>query len=78
MARHAAIPYPDLLHFTTLPFFHMICGTWYLSGKFGALRPQGRSFESHSSLHVGTLGKSFTHSCLIIPTQYQCFSRERL
>ena len=37
---------------------------WWLSGKFGALRPEGRNFESHSSRHVGTLGKSFTRSCL--------------
>ena len=26
--------------------------------------PEGRRFESHSSRHVGTLGKSFTCSCL--------------
>src|SRR6218665_1141320 len=32
--------------------------------KFGGLCPEGRRFESHFSLHVGTLGKSFTHSCL--------------
>ena len=33
-------------------------------GKFGVLRPEGLWFESYSSRHVGTLGKSFTHSCL--------------
>src|SRR6218665_1201834 len=27
-------------------------------------RPNGRGFKSRSSRHVGTLGKSFTHSCL--------------
>jgi len=26
--------------------------------------PKGHGFNSRSSLHVGTLGKSFTHSCL--------------
>ena len=37
------------------------------SGKFGASCPEGRRFESHSSCHVGTLGKSFAHSycCLL-------------
>ena len=39
-------------------------GSWWLSGKFVALRPEDRRFESHSSRHIGTLGKSFTHSCL--------------
>jgi len=32
--------------------------------SFGALRPEGRRFESHSSRHVGTLDKSFAGSCL--------------
>ena len=43
------------------------CRAWWLSGKFGSVRPEGRRFESHSSRqsrHVGTLGKSFTRSCL--------------
>ena len=35
-------------------------GAWWLSGKFGAFRPEGRRLESHYSHHVGTLGKSFT------------------
>ena len=43
---------------------HAGCGAWWLSGRFGALRPDGRRFESHSSHHVGTLGKSFTYSCM--------------
>ena len=37
---------------------------WWLSGRFGALRSEGRRFESRSSRHVGTLGRSFTRSCL--------------
>ena len=37
---------------------------WWLSGKFGAFYPEVRRFESHSSRHVATLGKSFTNSCL--------------
>ena len=60
----------------------MKCGAWWLICKFGALRPEGRSFESHSSRHVGTLGKSFTCCSLLrfsvsTPTQYQCCSWER-
>ena len=29
-----------------------------------AFRPEGRGFESRSSCHVGTLGKSLSRSCL--------------
>ena|SRR6218665_2543951 len=39
-------------------------GTWWLSGGFGALRPEGSRFEFHSSRNVGILGKSLTRSCL--------------
>jgi len=31
---------------------------------FGAFGAEGRWFKSHSSRHVGTLGKFFTRSCL--------------
>ena len=52
----------------TVPTLTLYAGlvwwAWWLSMIFGALRPEGRWFESHSSCHVGTLGKSFTHSCL--------------
>jgi len=37
-----------------------VYGAWWLSA-FGA---KGRWFESHSSRHIGTLGKSFTRSYL--------------
>ena len=41
-------------------------GTWWRHG--GALahysQPEGRGFDYRSSRHVGTLGKSFTCSCL--------------
>ena len=40
------------------------CGARWLIGRFGAFRPKGRGFESLSSRHVETLGKSFTRSCL--------------
>src|SRR6218665_968575 len=40
------------------------CEVWWLSGMVGALRPKGRRFESHSSRHLETLVKPFTHSCL--------------
>src|SRR6218665_2908795 len=33
-------------------------------GRFDAFHPKGRGFESRSSRHVGTLGKSFTRSYL--------------
>ena len=46
-----------------LNFLHN-CGLWWLCGRFGAMRPEGRGFESHSSRHIGTSGKSFTRSCL--------------
>ena len=47
-------------------------GGWH-SAKFGALRPEGRRFDSHSRRNVWT----FAHSCLqrfcvLTPTQYQC------
>ena len=35
---------------------------WWLIGRFITFHPKGRGFESHSSRHVGTLGKSFTHT----------------
>ena len=35
-----------------------------LIGRVDAFRPKGRGFESRSSRHVGTLGKSFARSCL--------------
>ena len=35
-----------------------------LVGWVDAFRPKGRGFESRSSRHIGTLGKSFTRSCL--------------
>ena len=40
------------------------CGTWWHSGRVEAFRPEGCGFESRSSHHVGTLGKSLTRSCL--------------
>src|SRR6218665_2538365 len=46
---------------TSYPWF---CWAWWLVGRFVAFHPKGRGFESRSSRHVGTLGKSFTHSCL--------------
>src|SRR6218665_2000888 len=65
-----------------------VCGVrwswvWWFSGRFGALRPEDPWFESHSIRQVGTLGKSFTLSCLwrfgvFTPTVYQCCSRQRL
>src|SRR6218665_147597 len=39
-------------------------GAWWRFGRVDAFRPNGHGFDFHSSCHVGTLGKSFTHSCL--------------
>ena len=38
--------------------------SWRLIGRFDAFCSTGRGLESRSSRHVGTLGKSLTHSCL--------------
>ena len=61
------------------------CGTWWRIGWFDDFHPDGRGFDSRSSRHVGTLGKSFTRSCLCSsawnsdrPIQYPWCSRERL
>src|SRR6218665_1919107 len=40
------------------------CGTWCRIGRVEALRPEGRSFQSRSSRHVGTFDKFLTRSCL--------------
>ena len=42
----------------------IIRGAWWLIGRFEAFRPKGRGFEYRCSRHVGSLGKSFTRSCL--------------
>ena len=59
-----------LAQFLTLTLWsvHLLSGTSVGLGgsvvRFGAFRPVGRRFESHSSRHVRTLGQSFTRSCL--------------
>ena len=35
-------------------------GTWWLIGRVDSFQPEGRGFDSRSSRHVGTLGKSLT------------------
>ena len=39
----------------------MTIGAWWHIGRVDAFRPKGPGFESRSSRHVGTLGKSFTY-----------------
>ena len=39
-------------------------GTWWHIGQVDDSQPEGRGFDSRSSRHVGTLGKSFTYSYL--------------
>ena len=41
-----------------------ICHPHVGHGGSSAFRPKGHRFESRSSCHSGTLGKSFTRSCL--------------
>src|SRR6218665_1726061 len=38
-------------------------GRGWCIGRVDAFHPKGHGFDSRSSYHVGTLGKSFTHSC---------------
>jgi len=42
----------------------ILCEARLLSDRFGALRPEGRRLESKFSRAIGTLGNSFTRSCL--------------
>jgi len=45
------------------PLLYIAClGSWRLSRRVRCLPSGGSQFESHSSRHVRTLGKSFTHS----------------
>ena len=41
-----------------------LCGTWWRLDWDDDFQPEGRGFDSRSSRHVGTLGKSLTYSCL--------------
>ena len=43
--------------------FYRIVGHVWRIGRVDAFSPKGHGFDSHSSRHIGTLGKSFTHSC---------------
>ena len=58
---------PQLAHFWYISSFLAIalpCGTWWRLGCVDSFQPDGRGFDSRSSRHVGTLGKSFTYSCM--------------
>ena len=55
---------------------------WWRIFKVDAFRSEGRGFESRSKRHVGTLGESFTCTCLerfgvLTPTQCQLLWSER-
>src|SRR6218665_640078 len=39
-------------------------GMWWRIGRVDNFQPEGPGFDSRSSRHIGTLGKSLTHSCL--------------
>ena len=47
-----------------MDFAYFLYGAWWLIDRFVGFCPKGREFESRSSRHVGTLGKSFTRSDL--------------
>jgi len=52
-----------------------LCETWWRIGWVNSFQPEppeGRGFDSRSSRHVGTLGKSLTRSCLWRFGVYQC------
>ena len=51
-----------ILRYFTRPIIHR--GTWWRIGWVDIFQPEGRGFESRSSRHVGTLGKSLTRICL--------------
>ena len=57
-----------LLSYTLTEYdFHMHPFTVIVGWRFGRVdgfRPKGRGFDSRSSRQVGTVGKSFTYSCL--------------
>ena|SRR6218665_800012 len=56
-----------LWHFSLLPrnvFQLYMRGLCWLIGRFVTFHLKGHGIKSHSSRHVGTLGKSFTRSCL--------------
>ena len=46
-----------------IEFVRLVGHGWHIGGV-DTFRPKGHGFDSCSSRHVGTLGKSFTHSCL--------------
>ena len=51
-------------HMLTILYNYFPGVAWWLTGRFVDFRPKDRKFESRSNRHVGTLGKSFTRSCL--------------
>ena len=51
-------------HHQSTSLIHIPHGTWYCIRRVEAFRPDARGFESSSSRHIGTLGKSLTRSCL--------------
>ena len=44
---------------------YTLWGRVWRIGSDDAFRSKGHGFDSRSSRHLGTLGKSFTHSCLL-------------
>jgi len=57
-------PNENMLTCSQPHFIHHVGRGGRLSAKFRAIRLEGRRFDSNSSHHVWTLGKSFTHSCM--------------
>src|SRR6218665_3552849 len=67
--RHLEIDLRHLPNGACSQFHHLLHGRiveyiveWRRIGRVNAFQPEGRGFESCSTCHVGTLGKSFTYS----------------
>ena len=59
------LPRQSLCHeFEILPMDTAHGGTWWRLGRDDDFQPEVNGFDSRSSRYVGTLGKSFTCSCL--------------
>ena len=54
---------PHKIHVGPIKCSKTASGTWWRIGRVG-FQPEGRGFDPCSNRHIGTLGKSFTCSCL--------------
>ena len=62
-----------LLQLIKILFDKNNCETWWHTGWVDTFQPEGHGFESRSSRHVGTMGKSLTRSrlwCFSVKLRY--------